>query len=523
MLLGVSAQTAFVLYLAKQSEATLQADRREKSEYYLDGVVMSLMQKLSIDDSFGTHGEELRLEHLAEHSEQCYGLISFKGGSRNNLAGDEAVRLGERSLPEHSVYVVAEAHFDGVELRQELILAKPPFPYALASSGPLKTQGAFLLGSVNDETDLGEPDFEKKLRPSSLASNSKGNPAIELIGSPVHITGHVLAPGKIVAPGAKIDGQLQENHRPVALPDIQLGEYDPKDRPVVVNLDDTYHGEILKGFCRRSGSFRSEKPLKLEAGILYIDGDFDCNGPIEGVGALVVTGNARIKSLDLSALRKLAVVCGGNLEITGGGKESTRLRGLLYAKGNLSLARVTVVGAVIAGGSNDRELKLDNVNVLGSKDGVQFNFEVGFSVPTQVTIPGDTFAGVPDRTLRLRQRKDPKSGEMRATRPSDFLGADGKSVLIQQAGQWTIPSNLLDDYFEFVDANTGLEVSPKKDLQNLVTSNRHAQLLSTKLANAASEALESSNTVVSKGSLNLDLNRFLRLSDQLKIVYRTAN
>ncbi len=518
IILGFGAVTVFYQFLWQQQLLIVQADRREKARFYLDSVVNLALQKFDGDDKFA---DDILVSNLPENSKECFGKISFKNGSVNNLSNEEPVELPDRRiLPGNCALLKAEAHFDGVVVREDVVLGKPPFPYSLASAGPLKTEGPFLLGAIQDLADLEKTGYEEKLHPSSLASNSSGSPAIQLHGGPIHIKGSVVAPGTIDSAGATIDGMVQPNHRPVALPDIKIEDYDPKDQDYV-ELRAEHRGEELEGFCRREGDFLCSKPLKLNAGIVYVTGNFTCDAPISGLGCIVVKGKTKIQSANLANLQKLAIVSGGDLEITGGGKSSTRLRGLLYSRGNLTLSDVTVLGSVISG-TQDREMKLTNVDVLGTREGVQFSFEVGFSVTTQVTMPADPRGGVPASTLRLKQRKDAKSGEMRAARPSDFLGADGKSVLVMQGGQWTIPDNRLDDFFELVDAGTGKEVTPKTDIGNLKVLLDPVRLLCSDVATAANKVLERSDAVMSKGSLDLDLNRFLRLSDKLKVVYRSS-
>lgn len=190
-------------------------------------------------------------------------------------------------------------------------LSDNEYYFALACAGSLQTDGPFLVGALADparwQGNVNNPEFLAQLRRASLVANSPGNPAILLSGSPVRVTGNLVSPGKISPGGARVDGRVEEGHRPLALPEIPLSDLDPAGKPLLRTLDSEVSGEIA-GFARRTGDLTVTGDLVLSEAVLYVDGDFSCSGSLSGVGVIAVTGRTSLRSVTLKSLQQVALV-----------------------------------------------------------------------------------------------------------------------------------------------------------------------------------------------------------------------
>ena len=121
---------------------------------------------------------------------------------------------------------------------------------------------------------------------------------------PSGFTGNLVSPGKISAGGSQVDGQIEEDHRP--LPEIPVTDLDPAGKPLLRTLDAEVSGEIA-GFARRSGDLR-------------MGGDLYVSGSLSGLGVIVVAGRTTLSSVSLKSLQQVALVSRGDLTVTGQGQ-----------------------------------------------------------------------------------------------------------------------------------------------------------------------------------------------------------
>ncbi|MCA9775832.1 MAG: hypothetical protein KC800_03915, partial [Candidatus Eremiobacteraeota bacterium] len=125
------------------------------------------------------------------------GFLSFKQEqadkwaipvSVNNREGLQAVDgWNQMRIPARAVQLVAVGHSGGVRRTVDAIVMIPEFPYALASSGPIASEGGLLIGGFTGD-DVSELDFDE-LGTADLFSNATGE-AVNLQGE-VEITGDV--------------------------------------------------------------------------------------------------------------------------------------------------------------------------------------------------------------------------------------------------------------------------------------------------------------------------------------------
>ena len=514
--------------IAEQQMILRHADHRIRAKDYARAALELARAKLENDIKFGSGSETVEFPRLDGDLGNAYGRIDFAKSaayySLNNSQNENNV-MGStnKMVPARCIHLVGEGRFGTVTYREEMVLGVPQFDYSLASSGRIETSGDFLLGALDDLSALskiGSSEFEEKLKHGSLVSNSKDKPSVNLAGGQVRITGDITTPGTVSkAAQVKVDGLLQEGHRPIGLPKINIDEYDPEGKvQLMTTLTSPMIQNSIKGFARCKGDLVIDGPLNLDSGILYITGDLRVNGPVSGLGAVFCQKSVTFGSASVGSIKQMAIACKGDLTITGSGKRKSLLTGLLYSEGNLTLSDVTTVGAVVTNGLSGQVFKLNNVDAIKSKEGVAFSFEVGFSGPTEATITSSPTPQNPagqKLLIRLKQVQDAKTKELRPARPSDFLDANGKTTLTPKGQDWELPDEKVNTIFEVLEEKTLLPAQPKAS--EVLPKNEKLQMV---VAGVISATANTDNALTEKGQLNLDLNRFLRLSDRLKVLYR---
>ena len=294
-----------------------------------------------------------------------------------------------------------------------------------------------------------------------------------------------------------VEGQVEEGHRPVGLPEIDLRDLDPTGKPLLLTLDEAEVSSPLevKGYARRQGDLTIRGDLKLSEGILYVDGNLSVTGSVSGLGVIAVSGRTSLSAVRLNALQQLGLLSQGDLTVTGRVGEKSTLVGLVYTKGNLSLSDVTVVGAVVGAGSSGATMTLHNVNALKSSKGVKFECEEGWVGGTQ-SQPFLAF-GVGGGQVVVKLKDTSK-------KPADFA-----------------PPNSFDPSVELeaVYAGGPQDGQDAGAVSQFTGSGNGGDFLLALTTQIPSESVDP-DKVISAGKVDLDLNRFLKLADKLKVVYR---
>ncbi|MBT9582836.1 hypothetical protein IV102_05775 [bacterium] len=510
LILALAGVMQLVSLIYNQRITAQNLEYQDRAARYANNALEYTVAELEKDSNF--RGEVLFKAQPGDRSD-AQGRVTFDPASTyhstNNFEGKDLLPFEvagfRRQVPPNTIHILSQGRYAGKTVYTEAFVAVPAYDYAIAASGSLTTDGAFLVGALDDpnawQGSTDTDDFKKALRRASMVSNSGADPAISLSGAPVRITGNLITPGKVLrGPNVQVDGQVEEGHRPLGLPDIPLSDLDPAGKPLLRTLEEEDFSGDLTGFARRTGDLRVTGDLVLKDGLLYVDGNLNVTGAISGIGCVVVTGRTSLSSVTLKAVEQVALLSVGDLSISGQGQENSTLVGLLYSRGNLSLSDVTVVGAVVAGG---QQVTLRNVNMLKSPKGVSFSFEQGFVGGTQSAPIAGGLPGVGDVVVRLKQVSNGQGG-MRDPRPSDF--APPKSF---------IP----DEAMEVVDAVTG---APGGDLSDYINLDAGRSFKNSVVQQVPTEA-PTPVKIISTGEVDLDLNRFLKLADKLKVIYRKTH
>jgi hypothetical protein len=502
LVLAAAGILQLVSLIGSQREAFRLVEFQDRAVRYASNALELAVAKLETNPEFQ---DDLIFPAQPGDRSDASGLVTFKTSapyhSTNNFAQNDPATLKvgqfQRQIPPHTVHLLSQGSYGRKTVYVEAFVAVPLYDYAIACKGSLATDGPFLVGALADPSawqgDARSPQFLAQLRRASMVANSTGSPAILLSGSPVRVTGNLVSPGKISAGGAQVDGQIEEGHRPLGLPEISFSELDPVGKPLLRTLDAEVSGEVA-GFARRSGDLSVNGDLVLKEAVLFVDGDFTCSGSLSGLGAIVVTGRTNLRSVSLKSLQQLALVSKGDLTVSGQGQTSSTLLGLLYTQGNLSLSDVTVVGAVVAGGSR---MQLHNVNVLQNPKGVAFEFAQSWVGGTQSAPMPSGLPGSPNVVVRL---KDPSK------KPADFA-----------------PPNRFDPNSELVAVYVGGSQDGQE--AGAVSSytgrpNSLASRFLSQIQQQIPKETQDPKAVISAGKVDMNLNRFLKLADKLKVVYR---
>ncbi len=262
--------------------------------------------------------------------------------STNNLLGASSVTAADgQTVPAEACYLVAEGRCRGVTRRVEAILARPPFPYAVASDGPIVSAGGLEVGSR-------DPADPARLLPADVLSNAPGQSVV--LGPECTIKGDIRAHGQIQldpAGGTLVEGQVLPNQDASEVPPLEAASFDPG--ATAAPLQAHYTRADLTGRLRSSGPVTVAGDLALEGALLYVDGDLTVGGSLTGSGIVVTTGRLTVGAqADVAAADKVALLAQGGIRLQGQGKSGSRLRGLVYTEGPLEATQIRLEGALVA-------------------------------------------------------------------------------------------------------------------------------------------------------------------------------
>lgn len=502
--------TAFVM--AGSSSAHLSfanhSSRGLRARLLAEATLTRAVAELQNNVDWGNGGESLQVS-LPGSPAEAFGRLTFleeadQPHSTYNLSSDTSrPGFGGRLVPPHSVHLVAEGNCLGATRRLEAVVSLPPYPYAIASAGPIESDGELLVGSLS-EPPSGAAITADDLAPAHLASNHPEENSVRL-GPKTVVVGDVRSAGGVVlGQGALIKGQTLAYGQPVALPEVPLERYDPELSPsgyqtLPTELADT----TLQGSARADGDLTVYGELNLQQAKLYVNGHLTVRGPISGDGLIVARQGATIYTGARIAGGQSVLLSGDDVQLRGGGPLGSFFYGMVYTEGGFDATDISVVGSFIARGE-DAGVKLTNARVLGDSGATSwvpssshsFHFVPGqqshepavqMAVPTQ-----DSFAIVARVVLqngRLEyQVDDPLSGQ---TRSYSSVQPAARAIA-------TSANQMARQMVESGAQGTG---------RNLVST---ARTLEETLQQLAQETQESAGQ-------GFDLNQFLSIADRMRV------
>lgn len=296
------------------------------------------------------------------------------GYSTNNLRRDTSVSgWGGRIVSADAAHLVATGTCGASTRTMEALVHFPPFPFALSSSGSVKSEGGLLVAAVEDPADVAGGAQQippEKLRRGHLASNSRNERGVEL-SSESRVTGDLRSAGGVhLHEGASVGGELLQNVTPRNLPKVTVDKYDPGTGAGVQQLGASLETPTLEGMCRSKppgGTLRVSGDLNLDGAVLFVEGDLVVEGTIKGQGAVVVKGRTSVSgTARIETDNQAALLSQGDVTIAGSAREGSFFQGLVYTEGDFRASDVTLVGAMVANkpGASGSAMTLRDVNVV---------------------------------------------------------------------------------------------------------------------------------------------------------------
>lgn len=375
--------------------------------------------------------------------EEAFHVVTFDTSSSfphstNNTNLDRNTGSMGRAVPDGKIHIVSTGYCKGQYRTVECLVERPPFPFGLATSGPILSNDPIKVKGTSslDSLKAGEED-----RPGHIVCNSAQGVKIGAAppGSDLktEVSGFVKSAGPVdIAQPAIVRGGVRTFADKSTFADIKLEDFDISGEAGVVKvLDSRFDApqELDVMYEYSGGHLQYMSRVNLNQAMVYVNGDLTVHGPLTGQGLIVVTGNANFKSgTSLSGSNKMAILAGGDISIEGNNNYFT---GLVYTEGNLKASNVIIVGNTIVNASDPDKGKaeLDNVTVVSNEETGDMTLEV-----KKYLEPGETYA-----------RNDGNK-----VLPSFFLGADGTFGAMADAnGEGYILADDTDEKFMHIAEN----------------------------------------------------------------------
>jgi len=337
---------------------TVRIERLEKARKAAESAISVAIEKLLANPEYGLSKSVRDRIEVSPRAGDAWGRIAFEGKiySLNNLAGEGPVPgYAGRAVPPHCAHLIGLGSSGGVSRQIETMVRLPPFPYAIACSGPFESSGGLYLAGVENPADVTAQSATVpagKLLPAHLLCNGVGPAAVRL-GPNTTIAGDLRSAGGIQFDRAttQILGETVRNGSPRSIPRLDVASLDPLllGRTDTASLARaTAEAPAYQGFVRRQGDLTVTGGLILDNGVLFVQGNLRIVGGIRGVGAVLATGQVQVEGAStLSSDDRLALVSGGPMSLRGRAPESSFYQGLIYSGGSFEADRITLVGSLI--------------------------------------------------------------------------------------------------------------------------------------------------------------------------------
>lgn len=357
--------------------------------------------KLSENPDYGKNGTAAPMLEVPGTDPKQRGVVVFEANqardlklpiSSNNFSGTAAFTDAEGNVvPKGSVRLVGVGQAGGVTRRVEAVVAIPPFPFAIASSGPVHASGGVEISGLKEMPSDGNFDAAPRTD-GDLVSNDPAAKSI-FLGANTKISGSVQSAGTVEldpsAPAGSIQvkGAIRNHSDHESIPNVKLSDYDPTN-PSKPSAFTAIESPILSagsnrisGRARHQGSLEVQDGLTLDGCQLFVNGDLKVTGGIHGKGLVVVTGKTELSGQSrLEGSDSVALLSGGDAVITGSGSQGSFFKGLVYTNGRFLADKVTLVGSLIADDERGRSpIALKDTRILRTEGGVTFSSTLGSS------------------------------------------------------------------------------------------------------------------------------------------------
>lgn len=292
--------------------------------------------------------------------------------SVNNLQGTATTPgWSNRAVAPESANLVAVGVYRGKTHRTEVILHVPAYPYVVSSSLPilannLEVSGVLSKSALTSGLAAIPPE---QVAPGHVVSNALD--PLSLTGADTKIRGDVQNGGKILlAQDVHVNGEVRPNSDAVPIPTAQVISFDTNSKPETNKITaPRLPGHTLSGF-NRSQSLAVDGELKLDNGVLYVEGDLTVSDGLHGVGAIFATGAINIQGGgSLQGDHQAALMAKGPITIEGSAAQPAEFRGVVYTEGALTFRHANVVGTVAVNAPNGAgRVTLDKAKLIEARE-----------------------------------------------------------------------------------------------------------------------------------------------------------
>lgn len=123
---------------------------------------------------------------------------------------------------------------------------------------------------------------EEEKKPGNIVSNDGSETAVDL-GAQTKVSGDVRAVGRVnLYDGAVVQGEIKEEQSAQNLPRINLSVYDPREGEQSYVPFTSAMTEIRDGRALHEGGPLTLGDLRLDNGLLFVDGDLTITGKVMG-------------------------------------------------------------------------------------------------------------------------------------------------------------------------------------------------------------------------------------------------
>jgi cytoskeletal protein CcmA (bactofilin family) len=510
-LLGANSSTLAVL---RHSEGAQTA--RMAAESLLARGMYELRQK----PTYGMTGETLRF--TPELADSGSAVLTFDSNealqlkipvSVNNLSNSES-RPGAKGeiVPARTARLYAFGRYGDETRTVVLDLHIPPYPYAVATAGTFASMGDLSLSGIS-------PDTGDEV-PGHLVANSDSSAAV-MLGPRTEISGDVVSAGGINLNGDEIEvkGQLRPFEEPVEIPRIPLDSFDPRNLETggdPVNLDTSFYRDAtLEGKVLRVGDLLLGGQVTLDGALVYVEGNLQISGTLGGRGAIVCTGDVTIDGTQsLAADNELALLTGGNLTLVGHGVDTSRLEGLIYCEGDVTVRDSTIQGTLVsqANGSTIPNVVMERVDLVEDPSHSDLSIDVDPTKPQFYMVFKNDGHYEPGSSAAELSDVDTKKGKNSIVLGLAATGR-GELLVFPPSGGLPVRAASIDGLVPILEDQLVSLLGPKgakhldKDKELLDMA---AQLI---------EAAQADDSEPSSDSLKLDIDpmRFLKFGERIKI------
>ncbi|MEW6281547.1 MAG: hypothetical protein AB1758_23255, partial [Candidatus Eremiobacterota bacterium] len=375
---------------------------QELAQSEAEAALAELLARLAETPSYGMSGNEtIRGTATPGLNERhAFHILTFDRGQTDFAFSTNATGGGGpappplsgslgRPVPSGTIHAVATGYCRGQYCTLEAVIENPPFPYGLATSGPVRSPASPLVvkgvSNLAAWQNTGQDD-----RPGHVFSNSTDGVRIGVGPDPTkhtYVSGFVRSVGTVsIDQPATVLGGIRSGAPSLDLPVIDLEQMRNSGQiGVALVVDRNLPSQILDiaYYCNDDVYFNG--PVEMRNAFVFSERSITINGGLRGVGAIVALGDVILNGDSaLSASDHVALLARGKITIRGSGNYFT---GIVFSETGIDAKNLTVAGNVIANSPlpNQGSADLEQVTILSTQNAGLLSFTVNSVGRSDVT------------------------------------------------------------------------------------------------------------------------------------------